>query len=119
MIKFGLSYVLLSVLSSLMCVGILMLVLKGMKMTFDMDGEKWNRTLGYKTGSGLYYILAGTYIFTVLVMLPISVIWFNVVGIENPILGSVIIMVALTVSGGIKFPKIKAMIQSRCESIFS
>ena len=118
MISFLIIGVLVAIASSFMYVGVLMLLAIIVKRVYPLDEMKINIILGYKNGKGLYYILMVCYLVTMIVMVLLSYISFRLVGNESPLLASMVVMSVVIVTGVIKFPKLKAMIQERVKNEF-
>jgi len=110
---FIISYLLLSALFSLFFIGVLLLFFKTMKKTFHMNETKWSALFRYKNGKGLYYIMAFPYLLTLVIMFPLSKYWFELINFEYSILGTISIIILLTLTGIFKFSKLKGIIQNR------
>lgn len=110
---FIISYILLSLLGSLSYIGILLLAFTIMKKAFNMNENKWNTLFRYRNGKGLYFLMVLPYLITLVIILPISIFWFELINFDYRILGSISIVILLTLTGIFKFSKLKGMVQNK------
>lgn len=103
-----LSYVLISIIVGLFYVAMLLSVFYLMKKIFRMNESKWASLFKIHNGLGLYYALIIPWIITIVVMFPIIVMWFELIGMEYNILASVSIILLLFVTTAWKFYKGRA-----------
>ncbi|MFD1336787.1 hypothetical protein ACFQ4N_14625 [Oceanobacillus iheyensis] len=103
-----LSYVFISIIVGLFYVAMLLSVFYLMKKIFRMNESKWTSLFKIHNGLGLYYALIIPWIITIVVMFPIIVMWFELIGMEYNILASVSIILLLFVTTAWKFYKGRA-----------
>lgn len=68
-----------------------------------MNESKWTSLFKIHKGLGLYYALIIPWIITILIMFPIIVSWFELIGIEYNMLAAVSIILLLLVTTAWKF----------------
>ncbi|KMK75282.1 hypothetical protein [Alkalihalobacillus pseudalcaliphilus] len=107
------SYFLMSVLVSVVFLGILFSSLFMINKLFKMTEEKWGSLLSSKSGQGAFLLLFVPYIITVLFMLPLSLFWFGFINFPNEWVGALSIFFLLMVVTVVKFAKVKGEIRTR------
>ncbi|WP_164214677.1 hypothetical protein [Virgibacillus sp. YIM 98842] len=110
---FILSYILLDIIGSLSYVGILLMLFMLIKAVYHMDEAKWDAVFRFKQGKGLYLLMAIPYVIMLTIMFPLSIFWFDLINFEYRMLGSIAIIILLTITGIFKFPKLKRMLRDK------
>lgn len=77
-----------------------------------MDENKWRILFNYGKGKGMYFVVVFPYIFTLLIMYPLSMLWFNLIHFEDRMLGSLGVIIILSISLIFKLPKLKERINN-------
>lgn len=113
LLVFVLTYILITIIFYIFFVGIILLFILIIKITFKMNETKWTSFFSYRKGIGYYIVLAFPYLLTVLIMFPLSKFWFELINFEYKALGSLTIVVLLTLFGMFKFSKLKNMIREK------
>jgi len=89
------------------------MLFKLMKKAFNMNETKWNALFRYRKGKGLYYVMVLPYLVTLFIVYPISIFWFEWINFDYRVLGSVSIIILLSLTGIFKFSKVKDMVQNK------
>lgn len=116
--SFAVSYIVLDVISSLLYVGLLLLLFKTMKQVFNMNEEKWRTLFKYKHGKGLYSIMIFPYLLMVIIMFPITMSAFGLIGFDYKILGYLAVLLLPTLLIFANLPKLKESIVNRYEESY-
>ncbi len=106
-------YILLNVIGSLSYVGILLMFFMLIKTVFHMNGTKWDSLFRFKKGRGLYALMTFPYVIMLTIMFPLSIFWFDLINFKYRMLGSIAIIILLTITGIFKFPKLKRMLRGK------
>lgn len=72
-----------------------------------MDENKWSALFKKGKGKGLYYIMMFPYVFMLVIMFPLSVLWFKFINFEHTTLAASSVILLLTLSVVFKIPKVK------------
>lgn len=104
---FVLSYIGLNIVGSLLYVGLLLSFFIIASKVFQMDETKWSTLFNVRKGTGLLYIMLLPYILMLVILFPISVVWFKTVQFEYAFSGAFTVIVLLTATLLFKLPKIK------------
>ena len=108
--SFVVSYIVLDVISSLLYVGLLLLLVRAMKKIFNMNEEKWSTLFKYR--KGLYSIMVFPYVLMLALMFPISMLGFELINFDYSILGYIAVIMLPTLILLLKLPKFKESIVS-------
>ncbi|MEK5522893.1 hypothetical protein [Heyndrickxia sp. FSL W8-0423] len=81
------SYIVLDVISSLIYVGLLLLLFITMKKVFNMNEEKWSAFFKYRNGKGLYSIMVFPYLLMISIMYPVTMFGFDLINFDYRVLG--------------------------------
>ena len=100
-----LSYVFIGIIVGLFYVAVLLSIFYLMKKIFHMNESKWTSLFKIHNGLGVYYTLIIPWLITILIMFPIIVSWFELIGLEYNILASVSIVLLLLITTAWKFYK--------------
>jgi len=115
---FVVSYLVLDVLSSLLYVGLLLLLFGTMKKIFNMNEEKWGKFFKYRKGKGLYSIMVAPYLLMLAIMFPITMFAFEWINFDYKVLGYIAVMMLPTLILFIKLPKLKKGIVHKYEESY-
>lgn len=77
-----------------------------------MNEAKWDSFFEYKKGKGLYFLMIFPYLLMLVMMLPLSIFWFELMNFKYKVLGSISIIFLLTLTGMFKFFKFKERLQN-------
>src|SRR5699024_214174 len=113
LLLFIISYILLSTIGSLSYVGLLFLFFWTLKKIFNMNEDKWTTLFKYRKGKGLYYVMVFPYLVMLVVMFPLSLTWFELINFEYRVLGSLSVIILLTLTLVFKFPKLKESLNEK------
>lgn len=94
-------------------IGILLLVFTIMKKAFNMNETKWNALVRCRKGKGLYLVMVPPYLITLVILFPISMFWFELINFDYRVLGSISIIILLTLTGILKFSKLQGMVKNK------
>lgn len=78
-----------------------------------MNEAKWDALLKYRNGRGMYYVMIFPYLFTLVIIFPLSIFWFDLINFQYRVMGSISIIILLTLAGIFKFSKLKDTIQEK------
>lgn len=106
---FVVSYILLNIISSALYVGILLLMFRVMKKTFNMNEDKWTALFKYKEGQGLRFMMIFPFLITIAVMFPISIYSFNLINFEYTVLGYLAVIMLPATILIFNLPKLKSI----------
>ena len=107
------SYVVLDVISSLLYVGLLLLLFSTMKKIFNMNEEKWSALFKYRKGKGLYSIMVFPYLLMIAIMFPVSMLGFELINFDYRILGYIAVIMLPTLILLLNLPKLKESIVNK------
>ncbi|MBU6079993.1 MULTISPECIES: hypothetical protein [Allobacillus] len=110
---FVVSYVVLDVISSLLYVGLLLLLFSTMKKIFNMNEEKWSALFKYRKGKGLYSIMVFPYLLMIAIMFPVSMLGFELINFDYRILGYIAVIMLPTLILLLNLPKLKESIVNK------
>lgn len=112
-ISFIVSYIVLDVISSLLYVGLLLLLFKTMKQIFNMNEEKWSALFKYKKSKGLYSIMVFPHLLMVAIMFPVAMSAFGLINFDYKILGYIAVIMLPTLILFLNLPKLKESIVNK------
>lgn len=112
---FVVSYTVLNVISSLVYVGLLLLLFITMKKFFNMNEEKWSTLFEYGKGKGLYSIMVIPYLLMIAVMFPVTMFGFELINFDYRVLGYLAVIMLPTLILFLKLPKLKESIVNKYE----
>lgn len=112
------SYIVLNVISSLIYVGLLLLLFITMKNIFNMNEEKWSTLFKYRNGKGLYFIMVFPYLLMIAIMFPVSMFGLELINFEYRVLGYVAVIMLPTLILFLKLPKLKESIVNKYEESY-
>lgn len=112
-LAFIFSGLLLSILGSLFYICLLLLFFAAIKKVFHMDETKWYDLFRYKKGKGFLFLMILPYVITILIIFGISMYWFELINFNHVLAGSLAITILLTITGTIKFFKLRRMAQHK------
>src|SRR5690625_4557270 len=110
------SYILLSIIGSLSYVGILLLFLMTLKKIFNMNEDKWSALFKFDGGKGMFFMLVFPYLIMLIAMFPISMLWFEFINFDHKYLGSITIIILLTLTFIFKLPKLKKELKNKYQA---
>ncbi|RYG71289.1 hypothetical protein EU245_14575 [Lentibacillus lipolyticus] len=109
------SYVVLDVISSLLYVGLLLLLFGTMKKIFNMNEEKWSALFKYKKGKGLYFIMVLPHLLTIAIMFPVTMVGFELINFDYKVWGYIAVILLPTLLLFLNLPKLKRSIVNKYE----
>jgi len=115
---FVVSYIVLDVSSSLLYVGLLLLLFITLKKTFTMNEEKWSALFKYRKGKGLYCIMVFPYVLMIMIMFPVTMFGFELINFEYKILGYIAVIMLPTLILFLQLPKLKKSIVHKYEESY-
>lgn len=115
---FVVSYIVLDVISSLLYVGLLLLVFMTMKSIFNMNEEKWSALFKYRKGKGLYSIMVFPYLIMIAIMFPVTMFAFELINFDYKVLGYIAVIMLPTLILFSKLPKLKKSIVNKYEESY-
>lgn len=104
------TYLVLNIISSLLYVGLLLLLFITVKKLFHMNEEKWSAFFQYRNGKGLYSIMVVPYFIMIAIMFPVTVVGFELIHYDDQVLGYIAVMIVPTLILLINLPKLKERI---------
>ncbi|PID20105.1 hypothetical protein CSV61_16425 [Sporosarcina sp. P3] len=107
MFVFVVSYIVLNVISSLLYVGLLLLLFITMKKIFNMNEEKWSILFKYGKGKGLYSLMMIPYLLMIIVMFPVTMLGFELINFDYRVLGYIAVILLPTLLMFLTLPKLK------------
>ncbi|WP_280771578.1 hypothetical protein [Salipaludibacillus daqingensis] len=110
---FFISYILLSVLTGLFYIGVLLLFIWTIKKIFNMNETKWNALFRFRENKGVYVVFIFPYLLTIVMMIPLIIVWFDMITFEYSVISSISIVMLLTISGIVKFSKLNDIVQDK------
>lgn len=116
--SFVVSYLVLDVISSLLYVGLLLLLFKTMKQIFNMNEEKWSALFKYKKGKGLYFIMIFPYLLMGVIMFPVTMLGFGLINFDYKILGYIAVIMLPILILFLNLPKFKESIVNKYEESY-
>lgn len=116
--SFAVSYIVLDVISSLLYVGLLLLLFKTMKQVFNMNEEKWSALFKYKKGKGLYSIMVFPFLLMIAIMFPVTMLVFGLINFDYKILGYIAVIMLPTLILFKNLPKLKDSIVNKYEESY-
>lgn len=78
-----------------------------------MNEDKWNILFKYRKGQGLYYVMGFPYLLMLVIMFLLSMLWFKLINFEYSVLGSIAVVVLLTLTLAFKLPKLKEILNNK------
>lgn len=112
---FLISYVSLDIIGSVFYVGVLLLYFLLVKKLFNMDEDKWNALFKFEKGMGFYFMILFPYLAMLVAMFFVSKIWFELLNFEYTILGSLSVVIGLTLIMIFAFPKLRIIVKSKLQ----
>lgn len=112
---FVVSYIVLDVISSLLYVGLLLLLFITMKKVFNMNEQKWSTLFKYRKGKGLYSIMVFQYLLMIAIMFPVTMFGFELINFDYRVLGYIAVIMLPTLILFLKLPKLKESIVNKYE----
>lgn len=110
---FVVTYIVLDVISSLLYVGLLLLLFITMKKMFKMNEEKWSALFKYRKGKGLYFIMVFPYLLMIAIMFPVTMFGFELINFDYRVLGYIAVILLPTLILFLKLPKLKESIVNK------
>ncbi|MTW87953.1 hypothetical protein F3157_20280 [Virgibacillus dakarensis] len=112
---FIISYILLDIIGSVFYVGALLLSFKLLKMIFNMNADKWNALFKSGKGVGFYFMMLFPYLIMLVVMFSVSKVWFELINFEYSVLGSLSVVILLTLIVIFAFPKLRDIVNNKLQ----
>lgn len=97
----------LNVISSLLYVGLLLLLFIIMKKVYNMNEEKWSTLFEYGKGKGLYSIMVIPYVLMIVVMFPVTMFGFELINFDYRVFGYLAVILLPTLLLFLTLPKLK------------
>ncbi|WP_246596301.1 hypothetical protein [Bacillus alkalicola] len=85
------------------------------KKAFHMNETKWRDLFKYWKGKGLYVVMILPYLITLVIIYPLSLLWFEWINFEYSTVGAITIILLLTLTGIFKFSKLEGMVLNRIQ----
>lgn len=101
------SYVLISIIVSIVYVGVVLTTFMLMKKVFRMNEARWEQFFSYKKGLGLYLVLVIPYFLTLAILYPPSLFWFDWLDVTYKVPTTSFIFLLLVLITLWKLPKLK------------
>ena len=101
------SYIVLSIISSLLYVGLVLLLFITLKKVFNMNGQKWRAFFNYKKGLGIASIMVFPFILMIAIMFPVSMFGFELIEFDYKALGYLAVIILPTILLFVKLTKLK------------
>lgn len=115
---FVVSYIVLDVISSLLYVGLLLLLFVTMKKIFNMNEEKWSNLFKYRKGKGLYTLMVFPYLVMIAIMFPVTMLAFELINFDYRVLGYIAVIMLPTLILFLKLPKLRESIVNKYEESY-
>ena len=109
------SYVLLDIIGSVFYIGVLLLSFWLLKKIFNMDEDKWNALFKFGKGKGFYFMMLFPYLVMLVVMFSVSKVWFEFINFEYSVLGSLSVVILLTLIIIFAFPKLRGIVNNKLQ----
>ncbi|MBD7907879.1 hypothetical protein [Sporosarcina gallistercoris] len=78
-----------------------------------MDENKWNAFFKYGKGTGFYFMILFPYLVMLVVLFLISKSWFDFIDFEHSVLGSLSVVLFLSLFVVFAFPKLKRLVDDK------
>lgn len=84
-------------------------------MIFNMNADKWNALFKSGKGVGFYFMMLFPYLIMLVVMFSVSKVWFELINFEYSVLGSLSVVILLTLIVIFAFPKLRDIVNNKLQ----
>lgn len=110
---FIISYILLDIVGSVFYVGLLLIFFLIVGKVFKMNGDKWNALFKFGKGIGFYFMMLFPYLVMLVVIFGASEMWFDMINFKYNVLGSLSVVILLTLIMIFALPKLKNIVNDK------
>lgn len=84
------------------------MIIFGLKISLNLNEEKWDNFFKYKQVQGFYWLISISYFIVLSLILLLGLIWFRWINFNQPILTALLVTAIMTIMGLMKIKKVKS-----------